>query len=152
MKWFKFLIYFLLFFFALINLGNAAMLFTGFHYERNQEGARDLVYSVFPKLKTIDIVFGVLFIIMAVFVIFVRFRLAGYKENGPRLLYFYFASVIVINLIYAITVKIYLNSVNPQAGDAIKVFSTVWPLMIFWGLMIIVNRTYFEKRFRLFIN
>ena len=150
MGWYKALIYFVLFLFAVINIASAGMLFTGYHYERNMEGAKDLVYEVFPKLKTIDSAFGVLFILLAVFAIIVRFQLAGYKKGGPKLLYLYFAGNIALNIAYAIIVKVYVNSEYSGAGNSINVFSISIPMIIFYSILIITNKLYFDKRSRMF--
>ncbi len=57
MKWYKFVIYFLLFFSAAINLISAILYFTGALY--GDAYTARLVYATFPAMKPLDIVTGI---------------------------------------------------------------------------------------------
>ena len=61
MKWHKFLIYFSLWFGALANVVSGLRYITGTVYGADSER----VYSVFPSMKSIDLVMGVILICMA---------------------------------------------------------------------------------------
>ena len=80
MGWYKFVIYFQLFASALINGIAGIVALTGAHYE----GEADLVYTFIPSLSTVDKLYGIVLIALAVFAIIVRFQLAQFKKTGPK--------------------------------------------------------------------
>ena len=70
MKWYKFLIYFALFFAAIIDLINGIKYISG-----NQYGStylNELVYIKFPTLKPIDIMMGIVMILIGIASIITR--------------------------------------------------------------------------------
>ena len=73
MKWHKFLIYFQLFLAALISLYNAVVCFRLVFLDVS--GLWDAVYAVS----------GVISVVLAVLALYVRFRLAGFRKNGPKM-------------------------------------------------------------------
>lgn len=87
MRWYRFLIYFLLFVNAIFYVITAMRCFTGTSYGANA----DRVYEVFPSLKTIDIIFGVFAIWNAISALVTRSALAKYKKMH-RKKYFIFSS------------------------------------------------------------
>lgn len=147
MKWFKFLIYFLLFASSVLNIFSGIAQFTGSIYETTPgDGMIELVYSTFPALKPIDMTVGILMIALGVFAIVVRFALAKYKAVGPKLLLLLYASSCVLNLIYCLAVVTIVPSL----------FSTLAPdivtSVVTSVIMIAVNNTYFKNRKELFVN
>ena len=142
MKWFKFLIYFGLFVGAIANAAFGVLYLTGFIYDisSGEEGVHELVYAFFSNLKTVDVVFGVLFIALAVFGIYTRFRLAGYKKNGPACLIATYAASAIISFAYMLIVCIILGDFSDS--DFGSIVTSI--------AMIVLNYIYFKKRKSLF--
>lgn len=145
MKWFKFLIYFGLFAGAVINLVTGLLTVTGMTYEISTPGVTaKMVYSYYGNdLKLLDTVYGIVLILLAVFGIVVRFRLAGYKKDGPGLLYTVYGVSAAVGLTYAIIVSV-LTGVTLDASGFSGIITSV--------AMIFVNYTYFKKRSHLFVK
>ncbi|MBR4295337.1 MAG: zinc ribbon domain-containing protein [Clostridia bacterium] len=144
MKWFKWLIYFVLFAGALLNAVNGIQMLTGSMYD----GYAETVYFIYPKLQNLDKFVGIVCLAIAAFGIYTRFRLAGYKKNGPMMLYILYISIIAIQLIYIIGV----SSVLPEEISSSMDFSSVIGNMVASAVMIFVNISYFKKRRHLFVN
>ena len=60
------------------------------------------VYAQFVALNIIDVVYGVLLILLGVLCIVTRFRLAGFRKNGPRTLYVAHALIALCTVAYSI--------------------------------------------------
>ena len=143
MKWHKFLIYFSLWAGALINFFNGLQLLNGSIYQGNA----DQVYSVFSGLKTVDMIFGIIYIAIAIFMIYVRFQLAGFKRGAPGKL----ISLYVIQLV-ALFAYTLVASVTIHIPWAEIFSSSIIPSLIVSIVMIFVNRYYYSKRAHLFVN
>lgn len=153
MKWFKFLIYFSLFAGALVNLVMGFRLLSGGNYGSSY--IADLVYGYFSGLKAIDIIVGILFIVVAGFMVFVRFQLAGFKANGPKLFLLLYAVNAAVSVIYSVGVIVVCKS-SSMSYLTDEVVSTVIAScvtqVIVSVVMIIVNKIYFDKRKDLFVK
>lgn len=143
MGWFKFIIYFQLFAAALVNFVNGLTIIRGAHYD----GAEDLVYGFYPDLKTVDTVFGVIFIIIAVAALFVRFQLSGFKRGAPSK---YYALCIVSTLAGLLYLFIASSVTGVSIGDLADA-STVSSIVTSIA-MLIINVIYFGNRKHLFVN
>ena len=75
MKWHKFLIYFQLFAAALVSLYNAVVCFRMVFLGLGTFGPWNVIYAIA----------GVICVVLAVWAIYVRFRLAGFRRNGPKM-------------------------------------------------------------------
>ena len=148
MKWFKFLIYFSLWAGAILNIGNGIMTMSGMQYETEPEVTAELVYAFFKELKTIDLLYGIALIAFAVYMIVIRFRLAGYYKNGPAMFISAYVIALLINVAYYATVLI----VVPEAVEVATVVATIVGNVIGNGLMIVLNSIYFKKRKHLFVK
>ena len=132
MKWHKFLIYFLLFLSAIVNLANGiaytVALFRG--------------TAGFGAQRVIWIVNGVVSVAAAVLAIYVRFRLAGFRKNGPKL-YMIFLGIIfaqrVMNLSYAIS-----TGADSVANAETSLFIN--------GCIMLWTYSYYKKRADMFVN
>lgn len=144
MKWFKFLIYFSLWAGAVLNAITAIGMLTGSIYGAEAE----LVYAVFSDLKGLDTLMGVLSLALAAFGIFTRFRLAGYKRNGPLMLMIVYIASALLNLIYVIGLNAALPSIALEMIDTTSAYSSIISSVV----MVIVNHIYFKKRSHLFIH
>ncbi|MBP3378102.1 MAG: zinc ribbon domain-containing protein [Clostridia bacterium] len=148
MKWYKFLIYFSLWAGALLNIGNGLMALQGMQYETGSEVTAELVYAMFDGLKTLDVLYGAACIALAVYMIVIRFRLAGYYKNGPAMFISTYAIVLLINVIYYVAVI----TIVPEIVEAGNVKASIVGTAIGNVLMIILNSIYFKKRKHLFFK
>lgn len=148
MKWYKFLIYFLLFASGILNIISGIMAMTGAQHG----GLASMVYAVFGALKPIDVIFGLCAIGLGIYAIYVRFELAKLKRGAPKKLMMIYVFNCVINLVYAIAAIIIISS-NPYSGNAATSISpSIIGTIIGAVVMIIVNKVYFDKRASLFVN
>lgn len=146
MKWHKFLIYFSLWAGAVLDLLNAVRLFTGMTY--TQSGlSLDYVYRAYPALKTVDVVFAIFFVGLAVFTIYTRFQLAGYKTGAPGKL----ISLYIVGFVVAIAYSMAIASVlKVSISDVIG--SDMLGSIIGSVVMVAANKVYYGKRAHLFVN
>lgn len=143
MGWYKFLIYFALFAGAFFNVCYAVLYMTGSIYETEQIDPLT-VYSLFPGVKAVDIVYGILLLVLAVFMIVTRFQLSELKKNGPKMIVALYGLNIAIAIIYAILISC---TTDYMAFDASTVGQCVIPVV-----MAIVNKVYFDRRKDIFVN
>lgn len=148
MKWFKFLIYFSLFAGAVMNVVSGVMTMTGGHYEMYGDGMADRVYDQFPGLMTLDIACGVCTLICAVLALVARFRLAGYRKDGPGMLAALYIVGGVFNLAYLAGAYFILPEAVFNAIDATSYFTSFAISMA----MASINIAYFKKRAALFVR
>ena len=144
MGWYKFLIYFALFAGAVLNGISGIRQLTGSIYD----GGADFIYSVFDGLQLLDIVIGLLVICFAAGQIYVRFCLAGYKANGPKLVVAMYAGIGIINIIYLIGLSMVLPESAMESLDTSNVITNLVVGLVMAG----VNSVYFNKRKHLFVN
>lgn len=146
MKWYKFLIYFGLWAGAVLNALTAISSFMGTQYGESV----DQVYAKFGGLRILDICHGVLLLVFAAFLIFVRFQLAGYKKNAPQLLLIAYAASFVIEIIYLILGFVVLSKSDVSFSDVVG--SSGIGSVISMVVVILTNKVYFDKRKHLFVN
>ena len=146
MAWFKFLIYFMLFANAAINIFTAVTYLTGSIYLDEDMTMSDVevLYMFYPTAKMIDVIYGVLLIALAAYAIFTRFQLSGFKRRGPFLFILMYVLNLVIGLLYSISIMFTL-----EAG--LLDFISLVPSIITSVVMIFVNVVYFRKREELFV-
>ncbi len=150
MKWFKFLIYFLMFANALLFLSQAASFFTGSQYGDSAAS----VYHFFSGLKAVDMVMGVLYLGAAAYSIYTRFMLSGYKRIGPKCMYAYYAVNVGLQVLYTALACIVFAGVNANLATELLTenLPTLLGSVVGCVLGIALNRTYFNKRAHLFVN
>ena len=144
MKWFKFIIYFQLFASAVMNGYNAFQLFSGNQYE----GTAKTVYFLYPGLKTADTIYGFVVLGLAALAIFVRFRLAQFRKDGPVLYY----ALMVADVLSALLYLFLASSATGLPLDQALQDSSILATLAGAGIMLIVNMIYFGRRKDLFIN
>ena len=144
MNWYKFLIYFGLFAGAVINAINGIMTMTGAQYD----GSAKLVYRIIDGLQMLDIIYGIALLAIAALAIYARFRLTGYRKNGPQMLNIVYLAVAVAQLAYIIGLYVVLPE---RVMDEINISSSIGGV-IGSGIMVAINTTYFKKRAHLFTN
>ena len=136
MKWYKFVIYFTLFASALIDLGNAVSYFRGTVYGDVDTIAA--VYYIFPSMKPLDIIIGIALIGMAVFSIYTRFALAGFKRIALPCFYSIYIINIVALLLY-VGIASTITGINLLSGKLIG-------NLIGCVAYLLINYRYFSKR------
>ncbi|MBR3932601.1 MAG: hypothetical protein IKJ68_01645 [Clostridia bacterium] len=149
MMWFTILISFYLFFDAVSSLITAADYVFGpfefFAYENMPEILR--TFSQFDaKYKFIDIIYGAIFALFAVWAVVLRFQLAKFKKSAPLSLLLYFAVSRVMTIIYPTALIIVFDKITID-----DCFSIVFQLAI-GGAIVYANYIYFKKRKHLFKN
>ena len=146
MAWFKFLIYFMLFANAAINIFTAVTYLTGSVYLGEDMTMSDVeaLYMFYPTAKMIDVIYGVLLIALAAYAIFTRFQLSGFKRRGPFLFILMYVLNLVIGLLYSISIMFTLET-------GLLGFISFVPSIITSVVMIFVNIVYFRKREELFV-
>ena len=98
------------------------------------------------KSEFIDILFGFLMILIAVFAIVVRFKLSGYKKYAPRYLFAYCIAFDVHSILYgALTSLAITRSAFTMSFSAIFVFILI---AVKYAALFV----YFKKRAVLFVN
>lgn len=148
MKWFKFLIYFLLWASGVVNLVNGFQMITGAHYD----GGAKLVYAYFDGLKAIDLILGILSILLAGIAIYTRFRLAGFHANGPKMIITLYTLSIIMNVVYCVAVMAIAGDALNAVGGADSIISSTVGSVAVSIAMVFANKTYFQKRANMFTN
>ncbi len=146
MKWHKFLIYFALWLSAVLNIVSAFGYFTGSAYNASGASA-SRVYSTFPGLKGVDIFMGICLLAIGVMALVTRFALAGYKQNGPKMLLILYGINLVVPVLYLI-----LASTTTGLSIAQLTGTSTWTSLITSLVMIFANKVYYDKRAALFVN
>ena len=143
MKWHKFLIYFSLWAGAALNGISALAMITETQYGSN----RVMVYMVYPSMRTVDVLFGLLLIAVSVYTIYTRFQLARFKIGAPRKLNWVYALSLTFSLLY---LAVAAAVIGLPLGDMMD--SDTWATIPTSIAMMVVNSVYYGKRSELFVN
>lgn len=145
MKWFKFLIYFWLFFEATRCVYSSYLFVTGRYLDFNEN--IDDWYLTYPNMRTLDIVFGFLLISYAIFCLYTRQKLSKYSRIAPIL-----ASHIY--LILPLLEFSYFWFGSKIIGIDVSEFMIpkFYGKLIICILYVLLHRKYFSKRMHLFRN
>ena len=145
MKWHKFLAYFALWAGALYNLGQAGMLMNGMHY--GSENNRDMVYSAYSGLKSIDMIAALGYAAAAVFAIYTAIQLIKFKQNAPKKLMILYVITTAVPIIYVL-----MASSSTGLPTAELMDSSVYYSVIGCAVGLIICKIYYDKRMHYFIN
>lgn len=143
MKWYKFLIYFGLWFGAALLVIQGVGYITGAVYNDSSGVGAGTVYGAYPGMRLWDRIYGGAFVCLAAFEIVTRFALAKFKRIGPTLLYLVYGIQGGLALLSAIVVSVITGS----NGVVFSVGS-----LIVAAALILLNRSYFKARQELFVN
>ena len=145
MKWFKFLINFSLFFGAFVNGITAYQYFN-----------KTMTYNLFGEyFRSIDIIYGISILTIAVLMLIARFRLSGFKKNGPA----FFCGLCILSIIVSaayIIAAINIIGFYPYITDANRAYYvytlTLSSVITFatYIVFVVLNIRYFSKRKHLF--
>lgn len=149
MKWYKFIIYVQLFLSALTGLVNGIKYITGSVYGNASE--RETVYELFPSMKTVSTITGILLLAAAVVAIIARQKLAGFKHDGPMFYYITCGISISASLIYCIAAYSELSKYSWLVNTSSYLAGSIIGILISVGLLI-ANIIYFGHRKDMFTN
>lgn len=145
MKWFKFIIYFQLFAFAVLTVMDGIRYMNGMIYE----GYAPQVYLMYPGMKTVDMIFGVVCFLLAGYAIYVRQGLANFKAAAVKQYYAFLIAGIAYSLISIVVVSIVTGvSIGSIIGTDVGIIANI----AIRAIIIFANITYFKKRSHLFVN
>ena len=117
------------------------MYFSGSIYQTQGVSASQ-VYSVFPSLKGVDGIYGLITCALGVYAVVTRFCLAKFKKCAPLMVYLLYALPAIIGVIYSLAV----TAIAQTPIDVSMVGSVVGASIAVW-----LNVIYFQKRRFLFI-
>ena len=143
MKWYKFVIYCQLFLNAIINFFMAIMVFNGEHYNEKYSNGSEMVYKEWPKMETLDKVYGVWLLCLVAGAIAVRLLLAGFKKNADRYYLGFLAANFISGIIYVVAASA-ITDVDLGGMSSSNIAQNI----ILFALCIM----YFNKRHHLFKN
>ena len=147
MKWFRFLIYFFLFFNATGCIIDGVTTALGLEHENAA-----LLYHAVPGLQVFEIGFGVLEVLLGALGVFTRFRLSGHYRNGPKLLTAFFIASCAWELLYLVGNFIFMPGMYTFT-DAYSILTMCWDItttLAFPLVLLFTNLAYFKKRAYLF--
>lgn len=137
MNWYKFIIYFQLFLNVLINIVSALRYFTGDVYGGNAEA----VYNAFEGMRYLDISWGILLILLAVYCIKIRKDLALFKIKAPTNYLILTAANFCSSFFYTILA----SAISGASAIDLGLYNSITQLVV--GIIyIILNKVYFDKR------
>lgn len=159
MKWYKALIYVILFLSMVLNAFTAYRLYTGQIYvdtaiqsgivvsDANEAEYIERVYNTFgPGLKQSDIFYVICLCFSVVFALIARQALAGFKKNAPKMIVGLYAFNFITGLIYIVWQYVVITDILPDASFDSSTISTLAMSLA----MTILNSQYFKKREHLF--
>ena len=150
MKWFKFLIYFILFSEAAENLAQAVSLIFNFKIEYFQE-LFDLKYFD-GDMRAFGIFFGFIYLIPAVSAVFIRFDLAKFKKGSPTKYIVFEIYSQIITWVYSLFIAL-CELEGFDVRTLILAFVGVTFGCVLGGFVYIYpNVVYFKNRKHLFVN
>lgn len=140
MKWYKFISYVQLPLSVLVLIATALMYIAGSHYE----DSKDLVYLLFPALKTIDILMGIACLLLAAVSGVVCMKMIKMKRDAVKFYLLSLAISAIISMLYVLFTSICIKEIT--------LTSNLTSTFIVQIVMIFINKSYFEKRKQYFIN
>ena len=151
MKWYKFLIYFLLFAMALLDFvsGLFGMLGNYLYLDEAGKDITDFVHTVYPGLKMLDAAYGAGTVMVSFYALFVRFKLSEQKKDALKSFYMYCAIPVIMTAVrdvigYLIVDPKVLKVSNFQPISMMLTFAV-------GAVYFYLNVIYFRKRKQMFI-
>ena len=119
MKWYKWLIYFALFFTAFTYIVAGFLALTGTQYDAlynalygTEQSWGEYVYQMYPGLSIVDKIYGVFMLAAGVFAIIMRSRLTKFKNNASSQYIMFLLAILTISVIYSIASAILTKEAN----------------------------------------
>lgn len=108
-----------------------------------------MVYRMMPKLKTVDMLMGILCLAGVALALITRQKLAGFKRGASDWLTALYAYNAALALLYPIAV----NAVVDIPGLLEEAFSSgTIASLVGCAVAVVCNRIYYNKRASLFVN
>ena len=126
---------------AVVNLIGGITTMVGGQYS----GLASMVYAFYPGLRVVDILYGLLCIGLAVVGVMTMVYLNKRKLLGPKLLTLLYAGACGVSILYLLLVLIMVGGSGMGSSIASVIIS-----IIVSGVMIVVNKIYYDKRKHLF--
>ncbi len=142
MRWYNFLIYFLLYFLAVANFLFGLFYIYGTIHLVQSNLEPNAVYKLYGGLQNLDMIFGFLSIGLGAFVIHTRNILASYTRNSPKILYIMYGVSGLFGIVYNVFYSIITGLSIPWIYFAAVIVAE--------GIVILLNYLYFSKREYLF--
>lgn len=140
LKWFKFIIYVQLFLSALGNLVTGIQLLT----RLANRVILASIYTVYPALKPVDVVMGLLSLGLMAWALIVRQRLAKFRQGAPKLYLLWIGVSMGVALCYLVAASLVLGQLVMTGSIVGGMLGNI--------LLILLNLVYFKKREHLFVN
>jgi predicted nucleic acid-binding Zn ribbon protein len=152
MKWYKFLIYFGLFFVAITSLLSGLGCLTGSIFSYFGVTAEE-IYAKAEVAKQLLSAVGAVYILHAVYAAATRICLAKKMKIGPKLMICLYIINTVISIAMSITTA-YVTVLNTGKSWHEAGFSVIGIIMdiAMGALLVYLNKVYFDRRSQLFIN
>lgn len=139
MKWHKFQVYFNLWLSSVYGVLTGFAVISGLQYG----DMADEVYSYMEGLKTIDVIYGVLLIGLAVWAVVTRFHLAAMRKTGIKCLLNMYWLNLAVELFYVV-------AAGMMAGAVLETLTEMASNLAAIVLAYAINRAYYAKREHLF--
>ena len=140
LKWHKFLIYWSLWVSALTALSQTAGLLTGSQYGENARA----VYDYYVGLEKVDVIFSILYLVLAAITIIGRFKLANFSLSALKYLNAIYLLPPVVFLLYLVFFYFCTNVLEPS--DLARLLGN----FIGNGIVLSLTQLYYKKRKELF--
>lgn len=141
MKWYKFIIYFQLFFSAVLNVGMAGRYLGGLEYGESAE----LVYMMYGSLRTLDLFMGIASLALAGLCIYARMQMRRFKKNAVPV----YLSISIINVALSVIYALLVSAIVGEGAES--AFMTASSQAAGMTVYFMANRDYFKKRKHLFV-
>lgn len=143
MNWFNFLIFFVLFADAVQSFISGLIYITGYDFSK-EFGQSILWFTYLGKgYEAVDKIYGLFFVVMAVFAIITRNKLKNYQKSAPKMYITYLILPVAINTLYML---FYLILSKAEAVYFASLVTEIIPQ----ALYVYLNYIYFKKRKHLF--
>ncbi len=142
MRWYWFLVHIALVFSSFMDFWSGYQLLTGASYGGKEEAAK--IYAMYDGMKTVDMMYSALLILVGILALYVRNQLYHYRRNSPTKLLLLYVMNCVVSLYYSVGVSMITGMDLLDTDIHYAVITAV--------IMIIINKIYFDKRKHLFVR
>ncbi|MDO4539060.1 MAG: hypothetical protein Q4B54_12925, partial [Coriobacteriales bacterium] len=142
-KWYKFIIYVQCFLGGLSGVVSGLNYVLGLQYGDNVSQ----VYGYFPSMKTVDVIYGIVNIVVGILLVYARFRLKNFKANSISIYLFLPLVNAISTIIYLIAVS---NVLHASLFSENMVSSSTFGLIVGNVILFVANYIYFGHRKHLF--
>lgn len=142
MRWFAFLINFLLFIFSVICAVMGIVLLFGGAYEVYIGFSAEIIYETCPSMQHLDIAIGCGMLVCSLLYLLARFRLAGFCKGAPHL----FCTTLILSAALCVARLIGMYSLLPEeflsSAEVTHTITAFAPTAV----LLVLNTVYFKKR------